>query len=100
MGRKHRSGSGCSWRVLLTLVCVVLAVVSGTVQVAHTHSDGAANHGDCSLCAVSHVTVHLAQTPAPAPSVSIVATIEAIAPAITPSVLSTFALFTRPPPVA
>jgi hypothetical protein len=81
-------------------VCVVLAVVSGTVQAAHSHSDGTANHADCSLCAVSHVTVHLVQTPAPAPSVSVVATIEAIAPTITPSVLSTFALFTRPPPVA
>lgn len=85
--------------MLLALLCVALAVVSGTVQAVHSHSDGAANHADCSLCAVSHVTVHLAQTPAPVPAVTVIATIEAVAPSYTPSVLSTFALFTRPPPV-
>ena len=49
------------------LLCVLLVVVTGTVQVAHTHADGADTHADCSLCAVAHITVHLAQTPAPAP---------------------------------
>jgi hypothetical protein len=101
MGWKRKDGcGGGSWRLVLALLCALLMVVSGAVQAAHSHADGTANHADCSLCAVSHVTVHLAQTPAPAPAVSVVATIEAIAPCFTPSVLSTFALFTRPPPVA
>jgi hypothetical protein len=95
-----RDCGGRSWRILLAVVCVVLAVVLGTVQAAHSHSDGTVNHADCSLCAVSHVTVHLIQTPAPAPAVRVFATIEAIAPSFTPSALATFALFTRPPPVA
>jgi len=99
MSRKHkRDCDGRSWRLLLALVCVLLVVVSGTVQAAHSHSNGSANHADCSLCVVSHVTVQLVQTPAPAPAIRVIAIFEAIAPSFTPSVLSTFALFTRPPP--
>jgi hypothetical protein len=99
MGWNHRRDcDGGPWRLLLALVCVLLVVVSGTVQAAHSHSDGSANHSDCSLCAVSHVTVQLVQMPTPAPAITVIARIEAIAPSFTPSVLSTFALFTRPPP--
>jgi hypothetical protein len=76
----------------------MLAVMSGVVQAAHTHFDGSANHADCSLCAVSHVTVHLVQTPAPAPAVNVIVTVELVAPSVVPAALSTFALFTRPPP--
>ena len=104
MGRRvqkdQSGGAGRPWRILLALACVLLVVVSGTVQVAHTHADGADSHADCSLCAASHVTVHLVQTPAPAPAVTIVAVLEALPQPFVPSVLSTFALFTRPPPVA
>jgi hypothetical protein len=88
------------WRFLLALVCVLLVVAAGTVQVAHTHSDGTDTHADCSLCAAAHVTVELVQTPAPAPVVTVVARVEAVAPSILPAALSTFALFTRPPPTA
>jgi len=99
MGWNHkRDCDGRSWRLLLAFFCVLLVVVSGTVQAAHSHSDGSANHADCSLCAVSHVTVQLVQTPVPAPATTVIAMIEAIAPSYTPSALSTFALFTRPPP--
>ena len=100
MGWNHkRDCDGRSWRLLLALVCVLLAVVSGTVHATHSHSDGSANHANCSLCAVSHVTVQLVQTPVPAPATTVIAMIEAIGPSYTPSALSTFALFTRPPPV-
>jgi hypothetical protein len=79
---------------------VLLVVVAGTVQVAHSHADGADTHANCSLCAAAHITVHLAQTPVPAPTASVVAVLETLPPAVLPSALSTFALFTRPPPVA
>jgi hypothetical protein len=88
------------WRQLLALACILLVVVAGTVQVTHTHSGRADFHADCSLCAVSHITIHLAQVPAPAPAVRIVAVLEATPQSFVPTVLSTFALFTRPPPVA
>ena len=88
------------WRVLLALLCVLLVVVAGAVQVAHTHADGADTHASCSLCAAAHVSVDLVQSPAPAPAASVVAVLETRPTAIVPSVLCTFALFTRPPPVA
>jgi hypothetical protein len=78
---------------------VLLVVVSGTVQVAHTHADRAATHADCSLCVTAHITVHLLQTPAPLPPATVIAVLEAVPPSILRSGLSTFALFTRPPPV-
>jgi di/tricarboxylate transporter len=99
MGWNHkRECDGRSWRLLLALLCVLLVAVSGVVQAAHSHSDGSANHADCSLCVVSHVTVQLVQTPVPAPAISVIARVEAVAPSFAPSALSTFALFTRPPP--
>jgi hypothetical protein len=76
------------WRVLLALVCVLLVVVAGTIQVAHTHADGAA----------AHVTVNLVQSPAPAPAATVIAVLHSLPLLVVPSALSTFALFTRPPP--
>jgi hypothetical protein len=100
MGYKGpRTGTGNPWRVLLALVCVLLVVVAGTVQVAHTHADGAVPHADCSLCAAAHIAVNLVQTPAEAPPVAVVAVLESEPPSVLPIALSTFALFTRPPPV-
>jgi hypothetical protein len=94
--RKDRAAR--SWRLLLGLLCVLLVVVSGTVQIAHTHADRLATHADCSLCVAAHITVQLAQTPVPAPPATVVAVLEALPSFILPSGLSTFALFTRPPP--
>jgi hypothetical protein len=85
--------SGKSWRIL----CMLLVVVAGTAQVAHTHADGMA-HADCSLCVAAHVTVQRAKTPAPVPSVAVVTVLEAEPPSVLPIALLTFALFTRPPP--
>ena len=96
----RRNRAQATWRILLALLCVLLVFVAGTAQVAHTHADGADTHADCSLCAAAHVTVTLVQTPAPAPTVTVVAVLEALPASVAPSVLSTFALFTRPPPVA
>jgi hypothetical protein len=91
--------TGRSWRIFFALLCVLLVVVAGTVEVAHTHAD-AVTHADCSLCVAAHVTVQLVQTPAPAPAVAVVATLETEPLAVLPAALSTFALFTRPPPAA
>jgi hypothetical protein len=97
----QRRRTDSPWRILLALVCVLLVLVTGTVQVAHTHADGADTHASCSLCAVAHITVHLAQTPAPAQApAAIVTMLQALPPAAIASALSTFALFTRPPPTA
>jgi hypothetical protein len=86
------------WGIFLALLCVLLVAVAGTIQVAHTHADGIDTHADCSLCAAAHVTVQVVQSPDPAPTVSVVAVLEALPVTFAPSALSTFALFTRPPP--
>ena len=87
------------WRLLLAILCVLLVVVSGTVQIAHTHADGADTHANCSLCAAAHITVHLAQAPAPTQVAAVVTVLAAVPPSVVSTALCTFALFTRPPPV-
>jgi hypothetical protein len=96
----RRNSATSAWRVFLAFFCILLVVVAGTVQVAHSHADGTDTHADCSLCSAAHVIVHLVQTPAPAPSVAVVIQVEAEPPTVLPVALSTFALFTRPPPAA
>jgi hypothetical protein len=88
------------WRSLLAILCVLLLAVSATVQVGHTHPDGAVSHPDCSLCVTAHVVTQIVQSPAPAPVMAVHALLETSLPAVTPTALSTFALFTRPPPAA
>ena len=88
------------WRILLALLCVLLVVLLGSVQVAHTHADDNESHADCALCAAAHISVHPVHTPSPAPTTSVVAVVEALPPSILPRTLSIFALFTRPPPAA
>ena len=86
------------WRIFLALVCVLLVVVGGTVQVAHTHADGTASHADCSLCAAAHASVHVAEVPVPVTTAAMLGPVEVAPPGVTTTAVSTFALFTRPPP--
>ena len=98
MGKVFGERAHGPWRILLALVCVLLVAIAGTAQIAHAHTDGADAHANCSLCAAAHVTVQIVQTPADAPPVAVIAMLEALPAPATPGVLSTFALFTRPPP--
>jgi hypothetical protein len=95
---KRRSRS--RWEFLLAWVCVLLVVLCGTLQAVHTHPNGTAFHADCSLCAAAHVTAQVAQSPVAVPQASIVAVHELSPASVPPTALSTFALFTRPPPDA
>jgi hypothetical protein len=89
-----------AWRLLLSLLCLSLVVACGTIQVVHVHPQGDISHPDCALCATAHVSVQLAETSVTLHQVAPVKwVVEAfVAPAPTRT-LSTFALFTRPPPV-
>ena len=100
MGEKvHSARAEAPWRILLALLCVLLVIVLGTVQVAHTHADNE-SHADSALCAAAHITVHPVHAPAPAPTTSVVAIVEALPPSLVSSPISIFALFTRPPPAS
>ena len=88
-----------SWRLLLALLCISLVVAFGTIQAVHVHPQGDI-HSDCSLCVSAHVGAELDETPVTLHHVApVVSEVEAfVAPSLA-STLSTFALFTRPPPV-
>jgi hypothetical protein len=89
-----------SWRLLLALLCISLVVAFGTIQAVHVHPQGDIPHPDCPLCATAHVGAEVPSAPVTlhhvAPVIS--ALVVVVAPTL-PEVLSTFALFTRPPPV-
>jgi hypothetical protein len=89
-----------AWRLLLSLLCITLVVACGTIQAVHVHPQGDLSHSDCALCVTAHVSAQLAETPVTmyhvAPVLSVVEAF--VAPTLTQT-LSTFALFTRPPPV-
>jgi hypothetical protein len=95
-----RSKMQSTWRLLLALLCISLIIACGTIQAVHVHPQGDISHSDCALCATAHLGVQVADGPVTllhiAPVVSFVESFVAPTPAQT---LSTFALFTRPPPV-
>jgi hypothetical protein len=89
-----------AWRLLLSLLCVSLVIACGTIQVVHVHPQGNISHSDCALCAIAHVSVPLAETPVTMNHVApVVSAVEAFTPPTATQTISTFALFTRPPPV-
>lgn len=88
-----------SWRLLLALLCISLVVACGTIQAVHVHPQGDISHSDCALCATAHVSVQVAEPPVVLQVTPIVSVIEAVVAPTLPRKFSTFALFTRPPPV-
>jgi hypothetical protein len=88
-----------SWRLLLALLCISLVVACGTIQVVHVHPQGNISHSDCPLCATAHVGVQVAEQPVVLHIAPVVSLVEAVVAPTLAQTFSTFALFTRPPPV-
>ena len=88
-----------AWRLLLSLLCISLVVACGTIQVVHVHPQGDLSHSDCALCATAHVSVQVAEMPVVVHVAPVVSVVEQFVPSTLPRNFSTFALFTRPPPV-
>ena len=88
-----------SWRLLLALLCISLVIACGTIQVVHVHPQGNISHSDCPLCATAHVGVQVAEAPVVLHVAPVVSVVEAVATPTLTQNISTFALFTRPPPV-
>ena len=88
-----------TWRILLALLCVALVIVAGTLRVAHTHPRGDASRSDCALCATAHVAVQISTPPVTLHVTPLVWIVEALVLPARLGTFSTFALFTRPPPV-
>jgi hypothetical protein len=88
------------WKLLLALLCLSLVIACGTIQAVHTHPGGNISHSDCPLCATAHVAFQSTALPVATHIVPVVAMVEAFLPVIPSATISTFALFTRPPPAS
>lgn len=98
MHSHEKPGQQNPWRLLLAILCVLLVLVSGSIQAVHMHANGDVSHADCSLC----VTAHVAQTVA-APVVSlsfipVIFRVETVATTTRVRSICVFALYIRPPP--
>jgi hypothetical protein len=94
-----RSKVRSSWRLVLALLCISLVIACGTIQAVHVHPQGDISHSDCPLCAIAHVSVQVAEPAVLLHVAPIVSVVEAVETPRLAQALSTFALFTRPPPV-
>ena len=86
------------WTLILSLLCIALVLLAGTLSVAHGHEQGDVSHADCGLCATAHVAVQLASTPALLMVAQVFTRVDTFEPVCRTKTLSRFALFTRPPP--
>ena len=48
-----RRGTPISWVSILGMVCIALVLMTGVLQVTHSHPSGQIDH-DCSLCVTAH----------------------------------------------
>ena len=84
------------WRTLLALLCIVLVMATATVELTHTHADGA--HADCALCVVAHVVIQTVSAPALLVLFARIAAVVLAARVLIMAKATIFAFFTRPPP--
>jgi hypothetical protein len=96
--QRSKSTALASWRILLALLCVVLVVACGTIQLVHTHPQGDVSRADCALCVTAHVAVQVSALPVTMHVTPVASTVETVVPLVRSRIFSTFALFTRPPP--
>jgi hypothetical protein len=54
-----RRGTRVSWVSILGILCLVLILVTGIVQVTHAHTSGQIDH-DCALCLTAHQAIQIA----------------------------------------
>jgi hypothetical protein len=89
-----------TWAGWLGILCIALVLLTGFIQVAHTHPVGQVDHEGCSLCNTAH---HVVQTVA---LVSVVISIQPVwritpsKPVERPRQKFLFKLANRPPPVS
>ena len=97
---RSRLSQAVSGRFLLAIFCVLLVLFGTTVQAVHSHPDGDVSHADCSLCVTSHLVAQVVAQPLPVAVAVAVWTVRAFLPLTGHDAVSTFALFTRPPPAS
>jgi hypothetical protein len=93
-----KRGKPLSWVSILGVVCVALVLLTGVLQVTHTHPNGQPDH-DCSLCVTAHQAAHVVVVAMPATVSRVVArkAVETFTPL--PRQRFVLKLANRPPPV-
>ncbi len=87
------------WQLLLSVLCMALVILSGTISATHSHQQSADDHGSCSLCVTAHAVAQVAATPAQVVIVRLFQSLIPTAPITRPRTFIHAELYTRPPPV-
>ncbi len=93
-GMRNNQGG---WSRVVSVLCVVMVLLIGTMQAVHVHPDNASRH-TCSICSTPNAKLNTAQaSPVPVMAALLMTNFEIVAPRIfrpaTPN-------FVRPPPAA
>lgn len=88
-----------NWASALAILCIGLVLVSGVVQVAHSHAPGVVDH-DCALCVAAHHVAYAAPQVTLGCTSSPVARLIASRRRVRPRKAVFFRLISRPPPSA
>ena len=98
-GLKSKPRYRSTGTIVVALLCVLLAVCLGTIHAVHIHPDGDVSHADCALCATAHLSAQTVPLFVTTLVTLAAAQLEATEPIVRSTTFSTFALYTRPPPV-
>jgi hypothetical protein len=83
----------------LALLCALLVIFAGLIQVTHSHGADTLSHPDCALCVSAHSTASPSALVILPAALTHIARIESAAPAEAPRFLFTYSHRIRPPPV-
>lgn len=92
--------SRISWAKWLGLVCIALVLLTGIIQVTHTHATGQADREGCSLCVTAHHVVQAVALIVLAISIQLVVRVTIKVRNEIPRQRFLLKLANRPPPVA
>jgi hypothetical protein len=87
------------WQLLLSVLCMALVFLSGTISVTHSHQNSADDHGACSLCVTAHTVAQVAAAPGQVVIVRVFESLVPTAPITRPRTFIHADHYTRPPPV-
>lgn len=88
------------WQSLLSVLCMALIFLSGTIAVTHSHDHGIDDHGACSLCVTAHAVAQVASAPGQVTLLQVFQDLIASAPVARPRTFVHADHYTRPPPVS
>ncbi len=94
------SGMSASWSRWLGVLCIALVLLTGFIQVVHTHPTGQVDHEGCSLCNTAHHAVQTVALASVAVSIQPVWRIASEKPLERPRHKFIHKLANRPPPVS